>query len=164
MKIITVVYVCAAVIPLIFVINFILTVDIRTGKLYKPRVIYGSVKEGMVSAKACGEALYLHEEIRPGLLRPIPDNVHDVLFFPVTPGDLASYDMAVLTYNPWYPFWAGAEPFFDPLEYERLKSGWDAAEYKIYQDNIKYMIIGNGLFSKRYGDYELWYKPINGNM
>ena len=144
----------------VFLLIFIAAIVLNKGKSRNPRVIYGIVQDGMVSVKACGEVLYLHKTIRQGILRPIPDNVHDMLFFPVTAEDLESFDVAIVTYNPWYPPWAQAEPVFYRISYTDLNSGWSQSEYAGYINDIKCMIIGNGLFSKQYSDYELRYWPL----
>jgi hypothetical protein len=146
------VIVCAAALVLLF------TLDIRTGKLLKAHVIYGGIKDGMVSAKASGRALYLFKGQRSGILKPISDNEHDLIFFPVTPEELAGPEVAIATYSPWYPFWLDASPVFYDVEYERLKCRWDESAYEEkFRRGVKCMIVGNGLFSRRVEDFELWY-------
>jgi hypothetical protein len=130
-------------------------VDIRTGKLLKPRVLYGSVEDGMSSAKAAARANYHNKSQRSGILKPIPDNVHDLLFFSVTQGNAKK--LVIVAYNPWYPFWAGAAfvDFVPP--YEKLDAEFSEAEYMEYKNYVKCMIVGNGLFSRRLDDFEIWY-------
>ena len=156
-KIVTLTMVCIIVLGFIL----ILKVDIRTGKLRKAHLLYGSVENSMVPIKAYGQALYLFKSQRKGILKPIPDNVHDLIFFSINIDDLESTDVAIVTYNPLYPFWAGAKPVFHNVDYKSLKCVWDENEYEGYRSNIKCMIMGDGLFSKHYCDYELWYKPRN---
>jgi hypothetical protein len=139
--------------------NSAFSMDMSSGKLQKPRVLYGAIQDDMVSVKACGEALYLNKTTRTGLLKPIPNNVHDMLFFPVAVDEIDASSVAIVTYNPWYPSWAQSGPVYYEVPYKELKCGWDAQEYESHKKDVKCMIVGNGLFSKQYGDYELWYKP-----
>jgi hypothetical protein len=141
----------------LFWIWFLSAVDIRTGKLFKARVLYGTIENEMVSVKAAARADYLFKSVRSGILRPIPDNVHDLLFFPVAVEDLQTMQAAIVTYSPWYPFWAGASPVFNHFPYDRMRGFLSESEYNQYAGNVQCMIIGNGLFSTRLDNFELWY-------
>ncbi|MDR3238856.1 MAG: hypothetical protein LBT44_02055 [Clostridiales bacterium] len=141
----------------LFLLWILRSVDIRTGKLLKAHVLYGTIENGMTSVKAAVRADYLCKTVRSGVFRPIPDNVHDLLFFPVAVEELNTTQVAIVTYNPWYPCWAQASIVFDSLAYENLKMDMSKEEYEGYARVVKCMIIGNGLFSHRPSDYELWY-------
>jgi hypothetical protein len=123
---------------------------ILTGRMETPRVLYGSIKEGMVPASAIARADYFKNGTYFGFL-PY-DNVHDILFFPVKWDDLSSRDVAIATYNWYYPRWgraglAGANsPGLDLEDPSIIKAGG----YDAIKNNIKCTIVGDGKYSNGY--------------
>ena len=107
------------------ILDLLLSVDHRTKKLKEPQVLYGETQNDMISVKAHGRALYLNKTTREGIFRPIPDYVHDMLFFPVTADDIKNIDdIAIISYNPFYPSWGKASPVFYEIGYNELKCNW----------------------------------------
>ncbi|MDR2751234.1 MAG: hypothetical protein LBC41_11285 [Clostridiales bacterium] len=134
---------------------------ILTGRMKAPRVLYGTIKEGMVSASAIARADYFKDGTYFGFM-PY-DNVHDVLFFPVQWDDLRSREVAIATYNWYYPRWGGASlaaaagaglDLEDPSIIE-------AGGYDMIKDNIKCSIVGDGKYSNGYrlSYYVLYFFP-----
>jgi hypothetical protein len=132
-----------------------------TGRMDEPRVLHGSIKEGMVSVSAIARADYYKKGVYFGLL-PY-DNVHDILFFPVTWDDLASRDVALATYNWYYPRWAraglagGLGEGLDAEDPSVIRAGG----YDAIKGNIKCTIVGDGKYSNGYrlAYYMLYYFP-----
>jgi hypothetical protein len=138
-------------------------VDLRTGLLLKPNLLHGEIREGMVPVKAIARTDYFFTgkwfDFIPG------NNVHDLLLFPVKPSEMASMEVAITTFYPWYPAFFGASPFFAPISADCVdafdKTVIDAGGYDNFSTSVKCMIVGNGKFSKMPKSYELWYFPLD---
>jgi hypothetical protein len=142
-------------------VYMLLRVDLRTGLLINPRLLHGEIREGMVPVKAVARTLYFHKgkwlDFIPG------NNAHDLLFFPVKPGELASAEVAIVTYHPWYPPFVGSSPLFSAINADTVDSDSETiirfGGYEYLSDAVKCMIVGNGKFSKSLERFELWYFP-----
>jgi hypothetical protein len=129
----------------------------------KPRVLYGTVKKGMESAQAAARTDYFYDSSYFGFL-PF-DNVHDLIFFPVMKEDMESMDIAIVTYNFYYPLWAKTSPHEGSVDESRIDledpSIIKAGGYSKIKDCIKCLVVGDGKYTNRYrlSYYELYYFP-----